>query len=210
MPKAAHASGLGLERLGRVRLDPARVEPLLSGWSVLRAMELDWSLAYGAIAPGAPGVPVGVELATLLRAGRPCRSRMGPHTPRFRPMEAAINVLNPAREYYFAEGCHILELSNSDGDPAVSIARARVAPGVTTRWHRLVDTAERYVLLSGRGRVEVGDLPAREVGPGDVVLIPPGCPQRIGCLGSEDLVFLAVCTPRFRMQAYEDMAGALP
>lgn len=118
--------------------------------------------------------------------------------------------MDPAAEYFFAEGCHINELSNTEADSAVSVARARVAPGVTTRWHRLVDTTERYVLLSGQGRVEVGDLPPRAVGPGDVVLIPPGCRQRITCLGEEELVFLAICTPRFRPEAYEDMEDGDP
>ena len=120
-------------------------------------------------------------------------------------MHAEVRRLDPAAEFPTAEGCHILELSNIDADPDCSIARARVPPGVTTRWHRIVGTAERYVVLAGAGRVEVGELPAREVYPGDVVLIPPGCRQRIACLGSEDLVFLAICTPRFRAEAYEDM-----
>lgn len=108
-------------------------------------------------------------------------------------------------EFYTPERCFINELSNSDADPEVSIARARVAAGVTTRWHRLLGIAERYVLLSGSGRVEVGRLPAQNVGPGDVVLIPPGCRQRITNLGTEDLILLAICTPRFRVEAYEDI-----
>jgi mannose-6-phosphate isomerase-like protein (cupin superfamily) len=116
-------------------------------------------------------------------------------------------ILQPdsAAETYIEEGCHILELSNSRDDPAVSIARARVEPGVTTRLHRLADTAERYVILQGRGLVEVGGQPPAAVRPGDVVLIPPGCPQRIGNTGEEDLVFLAICSPRFRESAYEDL-----
>jgi len=65
--------------------------------------------------------------------------------------------------------------------------------------------AERYVIIEGRGLVEVGDLPATEVGVGDAVLIPPECPQRITNTGSVDLVFLAICTPRFMSQAYEDI-----
>jgi len=123
------------------------------------------------------------------------------------PSCAWINRLKSDAEYFFAEGCHILELSNSDDDPTVSIARARLAPNTTTRWHRLIDTTERYVLLSGSGRVEVGDLPAQVVSPGDVVLIPAGCRQRITSLGSEELVFLAICSPRFRPEAYEDLEG---
>lgn len=78
-------------------------------------------------------------------------------------------------------------------------------PGITTRWHRVRDTAERYVILEGKGRVEVGELAPQDVAPGDVVLIPPSCRQRITNLGSGDLVFLAVCTPRFTQEAYEDI-----
>ena len=109
------------------------------------------------------------------------------------------------REHFTPELCFINELSNVAGDAAVSIAQARVEPGVCTRWHRLHGIAERYVLLAGRGHVEVGDAPGEEVGPGDVVYIPPGCRQRIRCLGDAPLVFLAVCTPRFEQAAYEDI-----
>lgn len=116
----------------------------------------------------------------------------------------AIRPADPSAETWTEERCHILEWSNSPEDPDVSIARARVNPGVTTRWHRLHGTAERYVILEGRGRVEVGDLPPRKVGPGDVVWIPPGCPQRMANTGTADLVFLAVCTPRFLPAAYAD------
>jgi len=53
--------------------------------------------------------------------------------------------------------------------------------------------------------VEVGGLPPQDVGPGDVVLIPSSCRQRIANTGPEDLVFLAICTPRFVQQAYEEI-----
>ena len=121
------------------------------------------------------------------------------------PMNAAIRIPVSAAEFYTEEKCHVLELSNSADDPDCSIARARVEPGVTTRWHRLAGVAERYVLLEGRGRAEIGDLPPQEVSPGAVVLIPPGCRQRIANTGKGDLVFLAICTPRFRPETYEDI-----
>ena len=120
------------------------------------------------------------------------------------------SFFSPGSEYHTPEGCYITELSNSAADPAVSIARARVEPGITTRWHRLRDTGERYCIVTGSGRVEVGDLPPRDVGPGDVVLIPAGCRQRITNLGREDLVFLAICTPRFSWDAYEDLGDDSP
>ena len=49
-------------------------------------------------------------------------------------MHAHIVHPDPALEYAFAEeGCHILESWNDADDPQCSIARARVAPGRTTR-----------------------------------------------------------------------------
>ena len=120
-------------------------------------------------------------------------------------MKSCIKKQDLSQEYFTDEQCFITELSNSADDPELSIARARVEAGVTTRWHRLVDTTERYVMLSGTGRVEIGDLPPQDVEPGDIVIIPPMCRQRITNTGQEDLLFLALCTPRYTDRAYEDI-----
>ncbi len=112
-------------------------------------------------------------------------------------MKEAIKQQNLSNEFYTPEKCYITELSNIPDDPDASIARARVKPGVTTRWHRLKRTVERYYIVNGRGRMEVGELPPQEVNAGDIVLIPAMCRQRITNIGSEDLIFLAICTPRF-------------
>jgi mannose-6-phosphate isomerase-like protein (cupin superfamily) len=96
-------------------------------------------------------------------------------------------------------------LSNTPDDPDVSIVRARVEPGVTTRWHRLKGTYERYFIISGMGLVEVGKQPPQEVTAGDIVLIPPMCRQRITNIGKDDLIFLAICSPRFLRDVYEDL-----
>jgi len=120
-------------------------------------------------------------------------------------MKACISKFDGDKEYYFEEGCFITELSNSPDDPEVSIARARVEPGKTTRWHRLRDTVERYVIVQGSGLVDVGELAAEQVGVGDTVIIPCGCKQRISNTGLNDLVFLAICSPPFRAAIYEDV-----
>jgi mannose-6-phosphate isomerase-like protein (cupin superfamily) len=120
-------------------------------------------------------------------------------------MKACVKPSTESQEYFFAEGCFIKELSNSVDDPDVSIAQARLEAGKITRWHYLRDTAERYVVLLGEGVVEIGDLPACPVAVGDVVLIPPGVRQRISNTGSGDLVFLAICSPRFAESAYVDV-----
>lgn len=119
-----------------------------------------------------------------------------------------IHRVDPASERLTEERCHILELANHAGDEALSIARARVEPGVCTRWHRLAGITERYLILEGEGLVEVGEHAAQAVSPGDVVLIAPGERQRIRNSGARDLVFLALCTPRFRWDAYEDVDPA--
>lgn len=120
-------------------------------------------------------------------------------------MKPAILHPDPAQTFSTEERCDILELSNTADDPDCSIARATVAPGVTTRWHHLKDTAERYVILEGRGLVEIGELAPREVKAGDVVLIPAMCRQRIANVAEGELVFLAVCTPRFQPENYSDL-----
>lgn len=106
-------------------------------------------------------------------------------------------------EIFTRERCGILETWNDESDPDVSLARARVAPGDTTALHTLA-VDERYLIVSGKGRVEIEGLEPMDVVPGDVVLIPRGNTQRIRNQGSEDLVFFCICTPRFEPRHYED------
>ncbi len=120
-------------------------------------------------------------------------------------MDAAILTFNGKAEYYTDELCYINELSNSPNDPDVSIAHARVQAGITTRLHRLRGITERYVILEGQGLVEVGELAPQVIKCGDVILIPPECKQRITNIGTGDLVFLAICSPQFQQNAYEDI-----
>ncbi len=122
-------------------------------------------------------------------------------------MKETIRKIDPRSEFFTEEDCFIVELWNTADDPGVSIARARVSPGVTTRRHRLRGTVERYVILEGAGRVEVGGLHPQAVNAGDVVLIPPDCDQRIANTGKTDLIFLAICSPRFTSEVYEDRAN---
>jgi mannose-6-phosphate isomerase-like protein (cupin superfamily) len=107
-------------------------------------------------------------------------------------------------EFYIDEGCYITELSNTDNDPDVSIARARVEVGKTTKWHKLNGITERYVIVAGEGVVEIGNLLPQKVEMGDVVVISPMIRQRIANIGDNDLIFLAICSPRFQQSAYLD------
>ncbi len=122
-------------------------------------------------------------------------------------MPAKIIHSHPENEYWFQEGCHILEIANHPDDPMVSIARARVEPGTCTRWHCLRGTWERYLISEGEGLVEIGELAATPVSAGDVVRIPPDTRQRIRNTGDRDLVFYAICSPRFTPGCYHALAG---
>ncbi len=120
-------------------------------------------------------------------------------------MQPSIKRLDKSAEYYFQEGCYITELSNSEDDPSLSIARARVVPGESTQLHKLIDTVERYVILDGKGEVELDNRIKEQLNKHDVVIIPPNCPQKITNTGTHDLIFLVICTPRFYINQYEEI-----
>lgn len=105
-------------------------------------------------------------------------------------------------EFFTAERCYITEIANDQDDMQASIARARVRPGVTTAWHKLTRVEERYIIISGSGKVEIGKQEPVIVTCGDVVRIAADTRQRITNIGQDDLIFYAVCTPRFLPECY--------
>ncbi len=110
----------------------------------------------------------------------------------------------PPAETWTRERCFITELVNDEEQNEVSITRARVEAGVTTELHALSVT-EWYVIESGRGRMRVGDDEAFDVGPGDTVMVPKRTAQQVSNAGSEDLVFLCVCAPRYSQECYTSL-----
>ncbi len=104
-------------------------------------------------------------------------------------------------EYYFKEGCYILEYHNDSRDPNISIARARLVGGQTTQMHRLVDTSERYLILQGEAEANVNG-ETFDLKKGSSLFIPEGHTQCITNTGEDDLVFLAICHPRFEIENY--------
>ncbi len=107
----------------------------------------------------------------------------------------------PETEVYTRERCYISELLNSPSHPEVSVARARVRPGVTTELHHL-GVAEWYVIEQGFGMMQVGRNAPFPVGPGAIVAIPQHVLQRIRNTGDTDLIFLCICAPRFTFDCY--------
>lgn len=111
---------------------------------------------------------------------------------------------NPGAEYLTDERCFINEYIN-EGIGGMSIARARVEPGVTTAWHLLRGVIERYVILDGHGRMEIGDQAPFDVYPDDTIVIPADTRQRIANVGTDDLIFLCLCTPGFTPECYQSL-----
>jgi len=108
-------------------------------------------------------------------------------------------------EYYSDEGCFITEIMNTPEHSTLSIAQARVEAGVETEIHALKETAEMYYILSGRGYATVGE-ESRVVGKGDCVFINKDETQKIKNIGTEDLVFICICQPRFEQANYVQLS----
>ncbi|OED36068.1 hypothetical protein AB833_28710 [Chromatiales bacterium (ex Bugula neritina AB1)] len=105
-------------------------------------------------------------------------------------------------EFATRERCHIVELLNTPEFAELSVARCRVAPGITTELHSLKDTDEVYVVLNGSGLMADGSHPGRLIKAMDCVHIPANHPQKVTNTGSTDLIFLAICSGRFKPDCY--------
>jgi len=109
-----------------------------------------------------------------------------------------------SEEYYFDEGCFILEVLNNPNHAELSIARARVAPNTATKLHALNKTTEYYLIISGTGIATINNQEF-DVKANDVLVIAQGEPQMIRNTGDCDLVFFAMCNPRFQVEAYTEL-----
>ncbi len=74
--------------------------------------------------------------------------------------------------------------------------------GITTQLHAVKNTVERYIILEGQGEVEINHSSPVKVSYLDVVSIPQGQAQRISNTGIKPLIFLCICTPRFKPENY--------
>ena len=111
-----------------------------------------------------------------------------------------LEGLNP-KEFWTEERCFLSELLNDPASPEVSIALARVEPGVTTQLHALDGVIERYILRKGQGTMEINGI-QHPVNIHDQIIIPTNASQQITNTGDEDIEFYCICTPRFEPHHY--------
>ena len=105
---------------------------------------------------------------------------------------------NDSAPFTTKDGSTIRSLIDRTNSSAVnqSLAEALVPPGGATEPHRHPQTEEIYYILSGTGRITVGD-ETRDVRPLDAILIPPGTRHTIANTGPKPLSFLCCCAPPY-------------
>jgi len=114
-----------------------------------------------------------------------------------------IKAYHAEQEFSTAERCTINELSNHIDDNDCSIAKAMVLPGISTQLHALNNTIERYIILEAdEAYVEINYSPPEKVNRFDIVTIPAGLSQKITNYSDTKLIFLCICTPRFKQADY--------
>jgi mannose-6-phosphate isomerase-like protein (cupin superfamily) len=116
-----------------------------------------------------------------------------------------IRTLGDCQEFLAGDHTRLRELLHPDkadlGPVRYSLAHARVGPGLSSVPHRL-KTSEVYYIMEGRGLMDI-DGEKAEVAPGDTVYIPPGASQHITNIGHEDIVFLCIVDPAWRVEDEE-------
>lgn len=108
--------------------------------------------------------------------------------------------------YVTKDGSSIRELMHPavHGNARQSLAEASVPPGGATLLHRHHESEELYFIVSGTGRMTLGD-EEFAIAPGDTLLIPPGTPHCLRNDGGETLRLLCACAPAYRHEDTETL-----
>lgn len=113
-----------------------------------------------------------------------------------------IRRLHDCEEIIANDGCRLRELWHPGTDESAipySLAVAWVDPGERTLPHQLRGHTEVYLIVSGEGRMHVGE-EAERVGPGDSVVVPPDTKQWIENVGTGSLHFAVMVDPPWQAE----------
>ena len=116
-----------------------------------------------------------------------------------------IKDLRHCRYFTVGDGTRICEFLHPARDGlelSYSLAHAVLGPGCQSLSHRLIESSEVYFILEGDGEIQIDEEQA-QVGPGQLVLIPPGSWQSIRNTGTVDLKFLCIVSPMWRHEDEE-------
>ena len=106
--------------------------------------------------------------------------------------------------YITRDGSLIRELCHpgAHGNWNQSVAEASVEAGRQTRLHRHYKSEEIYHVLSGSGRMRVGES-VFDIGRGDTIWIPAGALHNVVNSGDRTLKILCCCAPAYAHQDTE-------
>ena len=91
-----------------------------------------------------------------------------------------------------------IEMINAEtsGSSKISFAKLIIEPGERSRRHFHKETEEIYYILSGQGRVEIGN-ETFDIGPGHAIFLPINVSHQIFNTGDRKLVFVCADAPVF-------------
>ncbi len=113
-----------------------------------------------------------------------------------------IKNLRDCPEFVSGDHAALRELVNPHHDVGFagrySLAHAVVEPGKKSFAHKML-TSEVYYILEGNGIMHI-DAEQSNVGPEDMIAIPPRALQWIENIGAVNLVFLCIVDPAWRKE----------
>jgi len=99
--------------------------------------------------------------------------------------------------YRFPTHTNLLVMDRAEATTSESFITV-MEPGESPPLHKHDDTEQVFYVLSGQGRLEIGEEAHDEglLNPGDLVRIPPGTLHRVPCVGNAPLRYLVIdCFP---------------
>lgn len=110
-----------------------------------------------------------------------------------------IRKLNPASFFRTADNSELFEWLHPYKDEEIkhlkySIAYARILTGEKTLQHRIQNSSETYIFVSGKGRIVIEN-ESEDVSAGVAVVVPAGKWQWVENTGTSPLVFLCIVSP---------------
>jgi mannose-6-phosphate isomerase-like protein (cupin superfamily) len=122
-------------------------------------------------------------------------------------------IKDSARADYFMalDKTLLCELLHPEREPeplkmGYSLAQALLKPGRSSLPHKLKTASEVYYILEGEGLLVIGEESER-VRPGQAVYIPPASVQFLRNTGKQDLKFLCLVSPPWRIEEEELCQG---
>lgn len=112
-----------------------------------------------------------------------------------------IIKLEDCPEFAAADGTLLKEILHPDKAPLdlrYSLVRAILPAGKSCRKHSLT-TSEVFYIIRGKGEMHIDD-EVKAISQGDTVYIPPNSKQFIKNNGSEELEFLAIVDPAWKIE----------